>query len=168
MKNDDWPKNFVLPKTVRFVWNNSYVGACVSVITAWWPNAKFYFLVNCKIWLWINQKIFNLRLTEGIIDRNFPTFYVPIYPYKMYIFYCYVTLSGTCWKKFPIVSKVLRFLGFPVTKVHNVSCGPVKNVIFPFGQCNICSLDYPNFRTYLCLQNVPLFRTFLDLQNVAL
>ena len=41
-------------------------------------------------------------------------------------------LSGTCWKKFPIVSKVLRFHGFPVTEVHNVSHGPVKNVIFPF------------------------------------
>ena len=49
-----------------------------------------------------------------------------------------------------------------------MSHGPVKNVIFPFGQCNICGLDSPNFRTYLCIQNIPLFRTFLDLQNVAL
>ena len=83
-------QKFFLSKTVRFVWNNSYVGACVLVITAWWLNAKFYFSVNRKIWL-RNEKIFNLQLTKGIIDQKFPTFYVPIYPYKMYIFYCYET-----------------------------------------------------------------------------
>ena len=72
MKNDYWPKNFMLPKTIRFVWNNSYIGACVSVIgacvlviTAWWPYAKFYFLVNRKIWLRIDQK--NLQFT---VDRR--------------------------------------------------------------------------------------------------
>ena len=130
---------------------------------------KFIFWSIVKFHFGLTEKIFNLRLTEHIIDRKFPTFSVPIYPYKTYIFHCYETFfSGTCWKKFPIVSKVLRFLGFPVTKVHNVSCGPVRNVIFPFGQCNICGSDSPNFRTYLCIQNVPLFCTFLDLQNVPL
>ena len=65
----------------------------------------------------LTEKILNLQLTKRIIDRKFPTFYVPLYPYKTYIFHCYETFSGTCLKKFPIVSKVLRFLGFPVTKV---------------------------------------------------
>ena len=135
MKNDDWTKNFVLPKTVRFVWNNSYVRVCVSVIMAWWPNAKFYFSVNHKIWLWIDQK--NLQFT---VDRRH---YWPKVPNILHTYLSIQNihflllcdfLSGTCWKKFPIVSKILRFLGFPVTKVHNVSHGPVKNVIFPFGQ----------------------------------
>ena len=30
-------QKFFLSKTIRFVWNNSYVGACVSVITAVGP-----------------------------------------------------------------------------------------------------------------------------------
>ena len=171
-----WPKKkwrltekFFLAKTIRFVWNNSYVGACVAVFTAWWPNAKIYFSVNCKISLRIDWK--NLQFT---VDR---THYWPKVPNILRTYLSIQNVhfpllwdffSGTCWKKFPIVSKVLRFLGFPVTKVHNVSHGPVKNVIFPFGQSNICGSDSPNFRTYLCIQNVPLFRTFLNLQNVAL
>ena len=92
-----WPKkmtidqNFFLSKTVCFVWNNSYIGAYVSVITAWWPNAKFIFRSIVKFDFGLTEKIFNLRLTKGIIDRKFPTFYVPIYPYKTYIFHCYET-----------------------------------------------------------------------------
>ena len=81
--------------------------------------------------------------------------WISLNSYKTDILYCYETfLPGTCWKKFPIMSKVLRFHGFPVTKVHNVSCGPVKKVIFSFGQCNICGLDSPNLCTYLSIQNV--------------
>ena len=158
-----------LSKTIRFVWNNSYVGACVLVITAWWPNAKFYFLVNWKIWLWIDRK--NLQFT---VDQRHYWPKVPniLHTYlsiqNVHFLLLWDFLSGTCWKKFPIMSKVLRFHRFLVTKVHNVSRGPVKNVIFPFGQCNICGSDSLNFRTYLCIQNVPLFRTFLDLQNVPL
>ena len=58
-------ENFFSAKTIRFVWNNSYVGACVSVFTAWWPNAKIYFSVNCKISLRIDRK--NLQFT---VDRT--------------------------------------------------------------------------------------------------
>ena len=106
-------------------------GASLVNFTACWPNANFYILVNHKITLWIDWKIFNLQLNEGIIDQNFPTFYIPIYSYKTYIFYCYETfLPGTCWKKLPIMYKVLRLHGFPVTKVHKVSHGPVKRWFF--------------------------------------
>ena len=91
--NEKWwlTERFFLPKTVCFVWNNSYVGACLSVFTAWWPNANFYFRSIIKFHFGLTKKIFNLRLIAGIIDRKFPTFYVPIYPYKTYIFYCYET-----------------------------------------------------------------------------
>ena len=99
----------------------------------------FIFRSIIKFHFGLTKKIFNLRLIAGIIDRKFPTFYVPIYPYKSTFSIAMRLLSGTCWKKFPIMSKVLRFHGFPVTKVHNVSRGPVKNVIFPFGQCNSCN-----------------------------
>ena len=102
----------------------------------------------------MTEKIFNLQLTEGIIDQKLPTFDIPIYSYKTYIFYWYETfLPETCWKKFPIMYKVLRFNAFLVTMVHNVSCGPVKKVIFSFSQCNICGLDSLNFCTY-SIQNV--------------
>ena len=146
MKNDYWPKNFMLPKTIRFVWNNSYIGACVSVIgacvsvigacvsviMAWWPYAKFYFLVNRKIWLRIDQK--NLQFT---VDRRH------------------------YWPKVP------NILCTYISK---------QNVHFPFHilsrltkrTVNNCSSDSPNFHTYLCIQNIPLFCTFLDLQNVPL
>ena len=53
------------------------------------PN--FIFRSIIKFHFGLTEKIFNLRLTKGIIDRKFPTFYIPIYPYKMYIFYCYET-----------------------------------------------------------------------------
>ena len=88
----------------------------------------FPFLVNCQIILLIDQKSVLLMLTDGISDRKFPTFNIPIYPYKTYIFYCSETfLSGTCRKMYPIMYKVLIF---PITKVHNVSHGPVWKFIF--------------------------------------
>ena len=100
----------------------------------------FIFRSIIKLHFGLTEKIFNLQLTKGIIDQKFPTFYIPIYSYKMYIFYCYKTfLPGTCWKKFPIMSKVLRFHGFLVTKVHNVSCGLVLKFIF------IRSMQYLQF-----------------------
>ena len=82
--NEKWQltERFFLPKTVHFVWNNSFVGACLSVIT---PNLIFRSIV--KFHFGLTEKIFNLRLTKGIIDRKFPTFYVPIYPYKTYGFW---------------------------------------------------------------------------------
>jgi len=120
-----WPKKkwrlteiFFLSKTVRFVWNNSNFGACVSVFTACWPNGKFFFSVNRKFSLRIDRK--NLQFT---VDR---TDYWPKVPH---ILRTYLSLqnvhypllcdlfSGTSLKKFPIVSKVLRFFEFPVTKV---------------------------------------------------
>jgi len=135
-------------------------GASLVNFTACWPNANFYILVNHKITLWIDWKIFNLQLNKGIIDQKFPTFYIPIYSYKTYIFYCYETfLPGTCWKKLPIMYKVLRLHGFPVTKVHNVSCGLVWKFIF---------IRILWIFIHIYAQNVPLFHTFLDLQNIPL
>ena len=88
----------------------------------------------------------------------------------MYIFYYYETfLPGTCRKKFPIMCKVLLFHGFWVTKVHNVSCGPVKKVIFSFGQCNISSLDSQNFQTYLSIRNIYAnYNILVTLKNLVL
>ena len=39
-------------------------------------------------------------------------------------------------------------------------------VYFHLVNVNVCSLDLPNFHTYLTIQNVLLLHTFLDLQNV--
>ena len=130
-----WLKKMTIDQMI-FCYQKLYVltgmfGACVVNFMACWPKINFHFLVNHKITLLIDQKTFNLQLTEGIIDWKFPTFYIPIYPYKTYIFYCYETfLPGNCWKKFPIMYKVLRFHGFLVTKVPNVSCSPVWKFIF--------------------------------------
>ena len=55
----------------------------------WMPNFIFWSIVKFDFGL--TKKIFNLQLTEGIIDRKFPTFYVPIYPYKTNIFHWYET-----------------------------------------------------------------------------
>ena len=52
------------------------------------PNFIFWSIVKFDCG---SKKIFNLQLTKGIIDQKFTTFYVPIYPYKTYIFYCYET-----------------------------------------------------------------------------
>ena len=133
-----WPKEkwqltkwFFVSKNLCFECFNRYIWKCVVDFIACWPKINFHFWINHKITLLIDQKTFNLQLTEGIIDWKFPTFYIPIYPYKTYIFYCYETfLPGNCWKKFPIMYKVLRFHGFLVTKVPNVSCSPVWKFIF--------------------------------------
>ena len=166
MKNDNWPKEF-FTKNCTFVWINRYIRSLFSKFHSMLTESQISFfgqLLNyTSDW---PKKIFNLQLTEGIIDLQFPTFYVPIYPYKTYIFHWYETfLPGTCWKKFPIMYKVLRFHRFPVTKVHNAVW---FKSLFSFRQCNVYSSDSPNFHTYLCIQNVPLFCTFLDLQNVPL
>ena len=63
------------------------------------PN--FIFRSIIKFDFGLTKKIFNLRLTEGIIDRKFPTFYEPICPYKTYIFYCYVTFVRNLMEKVP-------------------------------------------------------------------
>ena len=89
-------------------------------ISIFWSIIKLHFQLT--------EKTFNLQLTKGIIDQKFPTFNVHIYPYKMSIFLCYEKfLSRTFHIKFPIMYKVLRFL---VTKVHNVSRGPVWKFIY--------------------------------------
>ena len=71
-----WPKKwrltkFFFSKTVRFVWNNSYVGACVLVIMAWWPNAKFYFSVNRKIWLRKMRFMFWIDRTHTVKNSQY-------------------------------------------------------------------------------------------------
>ena len=48
MKNDDWPKNCFYQKPYVLYGIIAMFGACVVNMTAWWPNANFYFLVNCK------------------------------------------------------------------------------------------------------------------------
>ena len=111
----------------------------------------------------MTEEIFNLQITKGIIDQKFPTFYVPIYPYKTYIFYCYENfLPGTCCKNFLIMYKVLRFHGFPVTVMWSWG-------VFSIGQCNVCSSDSLNFCTYLSIQNVNANYNILgNLKNLVL
>ena len=52
----------------------------------------------------LTELTFHLQFTGCFCDQKFPTFKVPIYPYKMNILHCFETfLSGTCRKKFPFV-----------------------------------------------------------------
>ena len=134
----------------------------------------------------IDQKTFHLQFTKGIIDQKLPTFNVPIYPYKTYIFYCYETfLSGTCQKS---SLSCTRFEDFWSPRCHKA----LFESLFSFGQCRCLQFGFtkllyifnhtkctfisyildqqniPLFCTFLDLQNVPLISTFLDLQNIPL
>ena len=130
---------------------------------ACWLKINFHLLVNRKITLPIDRK--NLQLTDNQRDYwpKVPNFYVPIYPYKTYIFYCYENfLPGTCCKNFLIMYKVLRFHGFPVTVMWSWG-------VFSIGQCNVCSSDSLNFCTYLSIQNVNANYNILgNLKNLVL
>ena len=75
---------------------------------------KFIFRSIVKFHFGLTEKIFNLQLTERIIDRKFPTFSVPIYPYKTYIFHCYETFFRNLLEKVPH-----RVQG---SKISQISC----------------------------------------------
>ena len=125
-------KKNLLSKTVCFVWNNSYVGACVLVITTWWPNAKFYCLVNRKIWLRIDRK--NLQFT---VDRRH---YWPKVPN---ILCTYISKQNVHFL-FHILSRLTK------RTVNNCSSDS------PNFHTYLCIQNIPLFCTFLDLQNVPL------------
>ena len=101
-------------------------------------------------------------LTDGISDRKFPTFNIPIYPYKTYIFYCSETFLP---ENVPYHVQGSNISNHQGSQCITWSC---LKVYFHLVNFNVCSLDSPNFCTYLTIQNIPLINKFLDLQNVPL
>ena len=87
-----WP-NEKWRLTKRFFYQKPYILYGIIAMpelfyrSSQWTECQFFFRSILKFHFGLTKKIFNLQLTEGIIDRKFPTFYVPIYPNKMYIFH---------------------------------------------------------------------------------
>ena len=100
-------------------------GACVVNFSVCWPKIIFRFCSIIKSEFRLTEKP-STYSTEGSNDQKFPTFNLPIYPFKTYIFYCYDTFIV---RNLPETTmyKVLRL---PIAKVHNVSQGPVWKFIF--------------------------------------
>ena len=101
-KNDGWPKFFFYQKQY-VLYGITATSELVYLFLRRVDRMEIFFfrsIVNFHFGL--TEKIFNLQLTERIIDRKFPTFYVPIYHYKTYITHCYaIYFQELPWKSSP-------------------------------------------------------------------
>ena len=101
-KNDGWPKFFFYQKQYVLYGITATSELVYLFLRRVDRMENFFFRSIVNFHFGLTEKIFNLQLTERIIDRKFPTFYVPIYHYKTYITHCYaIYFQELPWKSSP-------------------------------------------------------------------
>ena len=128
----------------RYIWSLCSKFQCMST------ENNFHFSVNRKMTLMIAPKklpfLVDLR-QYWLKVPNIKHTYLSIQNIHLPLLWDF--LSGTCWKKFPMMYKVLS--QSPRLTMCHKSC---LKVYFHSVNVNVCGLDSPNFCTYLSIQNV--------------